>query len=179
MDRDSLTKEQAKTINPSATANLAYLHRLRERMTKAGFPPNVPHLNLYWESNGQLMNTFLAYSFRAIGHRLLLPAPPGARQLFDRLAHLGAIEGIGRISRLQDDSSAFLFRGHRFLRDAKIFEWNLVSFYRPDPKAATLVPSGNGDSGTTTPLVTTPMMVVDMIHPSFSSLIGTSRSRGR
>jgi hypothetical protein len=42
MDRNSLTKDQAKKINASVQANLAYLFRLRERMVKAGFPPADP-----------------------------------------------------------------------------------------------------------------------------------------
>jgi hypothetical protein len=40
MDRDSVTKDQAKALNTAIQPKLAYLFRLRERMTKAGFPPN-------------------------------------------------------------------------------------------------------------------------------------------
>lgn len=46
MNQDSLTKEQAKIINATATADLGYLHRLRERMVKAEFPPDDPLLKL-------------------------------------------------------------------------------------------------------------------------------------
>ena len=42
MDRDSRTKDQAKTINASIQPSLGYLFRLRERMVKKGFPPNDP-----------------------------------------------------------------------------------------------------------------------------------------
>ena len=46
MDRDSLTKEQAKTINAKVQPSLGYLFRLRERMVKKGFPPSDPLLTL-------------------------------------------------------------------------------------------------------------------------------------
>jgi hypothetical protein len=46
MDRDSVTKDQAKTINASVQPSLGYLYRLRERMVKTGFPPNDPLLKL-------------------------------------------------------------------------------------------------------------------------------------
>ena len=38
MDRDFVTKAQAKTINKSLFPSLNYLYRLRERMEKVGFP---------------------------------------------------------------------------------------------------------------------------------------------
>lgn len=63
MDRDSLTKEQAKTINASATANLGYLHRLRERMTKAGFPPNDPLLKLVENAYDATQRLFVALHY--------------------------------------------------------------------------------------------------------------------
>jgi hypothetical protein len=40
MDRNSITKDQAKTLNAAIQPKLAYLYRLRERMTKAKFPPD-------------------------------------------------------------------------------------------------------------------------------------------
>ena len=46
MDRDSLTKDQAKTINAKVQPSIGYLFRLRERMVKTGFPPDDPLLAL-------------------------------------------------------------------------------------------------------------------------------------
>jgi hypothetical protein len=46
MDRDSVTKDQAKIINASVQPSLSYLCRLRERMTKAGFLPGGPLFKL-------------------------------------------------------------------------------------------------------------------------------------
>jgi hypothetical protein len=46
MDRDSVTKDQAKKINASVQPSLNYLFRLRERMTKAGFLPGDPLFKL-------------------------------------------------------------------------------------------------------------------------------------
>jgi hypothetical protein len=46
MDRDSVTKDQAKTINAKVQPSLGYLYRLRDRMVKTGFPPNDPLLKL-------------------------------------------------------------------------------------------------------------------------------------
>ncbi len=63
MDRDSLTKEQAKTINASSTANLGYLHRLRERMVKAGFPPNDPLLKLVENAYDATHRLFVALHY--------------------------------------------------------------------------------------------------------------------
>ena len=40
MDRDSLKKSQAATINKALFPNLNYLLRLRRRMEQVGFPPD-------------------------------------------------------------------------------------------------------------------------------------------
>ncbi len=42
---------------------------------------------------------------------------------------------------------------------------------------STLAPSGKGELGTTTPLVTMPVVVMDMTYTSVASLIITGRSR--
>ena len=40
MDSDAITKDQAKKLLKVVAPAKAYLHRLRERMEKVGFPPD-------------------------------------------------------------------------------------------------------------------------------------------
>ena len=59
MDRDSVTKDQAKTINASVQPTLGYLYRLRERMTKTGFPQGDPLLKLVDQAYGSMHRLFI------------------------------------------------------------------------------------------------------------------------
>ena len=59
MDRESLTKEQAKKINASVQPSLAYLFRLRERMVKTGFPPADPLLKLVDQAYDSMHRLFV------------------------------------------------------------------------------------------------------------------------
>ena len=59
MDRESVTKDQAKTINASVQPSLAYLFRLRERMTKTGFPPDDPLLKLVDKAYDSMHRLFI------------------------------------------------------------------------------------------------------------------------
>jgi len=59
MDRDSVTKDQAKTINASVQPSLGYLFRLRERMTTTGFPPDDPLLKLVDQAYDSMHRLFI------------------------------------------------------------------------------------------------------------------------
>jgi hypothetical protein len=59
MDRDSVTKDQAKKINASVQPNLNYLFRLRERMVKKGFPPNDPLMKLVENAYDSVQRLFI------------------------------------------------------------------------------------------------------------------------
>ena len=59
MDRDSITKDHAKTINASVQPSLGYLYRLRERMVKTGFPPGDPLLKLMDQAYASMHRLFI------------------------------------------------------------------------------------------------------------------------
>jgi hypothetical protein len=59
MNRESLTKDQAKKINASIQPSLAYLFRLRERMVKTGFPPGDPLLKLVEKAYDSMHRLFV------------------------------------------------------------------------------------------------------------------------
>jgi hypothetical protein len=59
MDRDSITKDHAKTINASVQPSLGYLYRLRERMVKTGFPPGDPLLKLMDQAYDSMHRLFI------------------------------------------------------------------------------------------------------------------------
>lgn len=63
MDRDSLTKDQAKKINAAVQPSLAYLFRLRERMTKTGFPPADPLFQLIENAYDAMQRLFVALHY--------------------------------------------------------------------------------------------------------------------
>src|SRR5207245_10091879 len=69
---------------------------------------------LYCGSNGQLMNTLLSYSFRAIGHRLLPPITPAGGDFSDRLQNLGMRDRTASLGPYQH-ALAFHLRAHRVL----------------------------------------------------------------
>src|SRR5947209_4575699 len=136
------------SIRTSLASSISSAHRGRSPQSRTA-NTIASNSGLYCASKGQLMKTRRSYLFSVMSWNPPLFLPPGLGQFSDRFAHLLAVERIRRIDWLQNDGSAFRFRGHRFLRDAKIFEWNLGSCYRRDQKAATFA------------LVTTPVMVVD------------------
>jgi hypothetical protein len=59
MNRESLTKDQAKKLNASIQPSLAYLFRLRERMIKRGFPPGDPLLKLVEKAYDSMHRLFV------------------------------------------------------------------------------------------------------------------------
>jgi hypothetical protein len=63
VDQISLTKEQAEAINAAATVNLGYLHRLRERMVKAGFPHDDRLLKLVENAYDATQRLFMALHY--------------------------------------------------------------------------------------------------------------------
>ena len=63
MDRDSLTKDQAKKINAAVQPSLAYLFRLRERMTKTRFPPGDPLFQLVENAYDAMQRLFVALHY--------------------------------------------------------------------------------------------------------------------
>ena len=77
MDRDSVTKDQAKTINASVQPSLAYLFRLRERMTKTGFLPG-DHCSSWWI---ELTILFIGCSSNYFTFRAMASAGPPNKSL--------------------------------------------------------------------------------------------------
>src|SRR6266849_6706219 len=103
------------SIRTSLESSISRAHRGRKPQARTA-KAMASKSGLYSESNGQLMNTPWAYSFRAIRHRGLRSTAPGGTNLPDRLQQLGKRKRIGRMFRHRYHGFTSRLFGHLSLR---------------------------------------------------------------